>query len=114
MKDLTGGHGGTRSQLSLSSDNSVATPPRGCTRPLRSQHRSGFRVRSIAYAIPSILLEATAGLEPAHKSFADSRVTPSPRGQSEALYHALFLFAREVVNKLAVLFSIIDTEINGG
>src|SRR3989344_7636391 len=25
--------------------------------------------------------EATAGLEPAHKSFADSRVTPSPRGR---------------------------------
>lgn len=26
-------------------------------------------------------VEATAGLEPAHKSFADSRVTPSPRGR---------------------------------
>src|SRR3989344_8519051 len=48
---------------------------------------AGHDLKSCAYTnsatdpLRCIQREATAGLEPAHKSFADSRVTPSPRGR---------------------------------
>ena len=76
-----------RKSLSLGWGEAAVFTGRGRFKTSQRSSRPAQNVRR------HILREATAGLEPAHKSFADSRVTPSPRGRisdlTDVLYHGV-------------------------
>ena len=84
---------------------------------LLPKHRSAFQFPHAQCSGTVLQSEAWAGIEPAHKSFADSRVTTSPPGHyacddCRALKYTTLNLPCEVIYTLTILFAIVDFKVN--